>query len=125
MGLEVVRVDGGQLSLPQAFLHAALASISLIVWPLAMLLVLARPDRRGLHELVAGTVTRRRHADAPMIVPPAPSQPADADHAENLVRARAAAAPPQQPRSLPIPPALQRRPAVEPTGAPAVQRRKR
>jgi uncharacterized RDD family membrane protein YckC len=52
-GVAVVRLDGGPVSLLSALFRTAL--ICLVVPPL-----IYNPDRRGLHDLVTGTLTVRR-----------------------------------------------------------------
>jgi uncharacterized RDD family membrane protein YckC len=125
MGIEVVRADGGPPSLLQAFLHATVASFSLIVWPLAVLLVLAHPDRRGLHELVAGTQTRRAvlgAAAATRSETPLPDLPGDTEEFSATDRPKPA---PARTVTSKISPRQARHADKRPAGTPAVQRRKR
>lgn len=90
LGLRITRLDGSPLSVRAAVLRSIPFWLPLLVTPISLpllffeyvgspILIISRPDRRALEDLLAGTmVVRRELAGTPLsqlVAPPAPRRP--------------------------------------------------
>ncbi len=90
LGLRITRLDGSPLSVRAAVLRSVPFWLPLLVTPISLpllffeyvgspILIISRPDRRALEDLLAGTmVVRRELAGTPLsqlVAPPAPRRP--------------------------------------------------
>lgn len=67
LGLRVVDANGGRIGHGRALLRHAAGTLSWLTLNIGHALVLLRPDRRALHDLIAGTrVVQSCAADAPL-----------------------------------------------------------
>ena len=55
VGIRVVRADGSPVSFGRALLRAVTLPISLVFLLIGVLVVLVQPERRAIHDLIAGT----------------------------------------------------------------------
>jgi uncharacterized RDD family membrane protein YckC len=55
VGLRVVRVDGAPVSFGHAVLRIVTLPLSLVFLGIGLLMMLVQPERRALHDLIAGT----------------------------------------------------------------------
>ena len=60
LGMQVLRTDGGRPGLVRALVRALGQLLSGLFFGLGFLLIALRADKRGLHDLIAGTVVVRR-----------------------------------------------------------------
>jgi uncharacterized RDD family membrane protein YckC len=81
LGLRIVDHQGrSPIGLSRAFLRLAAYSVSSVTFGMGHLLVVLRPDRRALHDILAGTwVVRRDAKSAGNVTPDDEGPPADDD----------------------------------------------
>ncbi len=84
LGLQVVSVEGGQISFGTAFLRSVGYLVSSFVFCLGYIWIAFDQRKQGWHDKIAGTVVIIREKEAPGSGLSIPEQPASAPSAQNV-----------------------------------------